>query len=226
MLKRLLGLFILVGVIAGICFMVRANAASPLVQEKKDPMLMIPGQKTDDDVDTLVLAGGCFWGMQGVFEHVKGVEKVVAGYAGGPANKAHYDMVSTGLTGHAESVKITYYPSKVKLDQLLDVFFKVAHNPTELNYQGPDQGTQYRSALFFKTDKELKAFKDKIKELKDKQVFKQPIVTTLEQLRAFYPAEKYHQDYMKNHPYQPYIMMYDAPKLEKLQKTFPDLYVK
>lgn len=176
--------------------------------------------------ETIVLAGGCFWGVQAVFQHVKGVEKAVSGYAGGEASTAHYNMVSTGETGHAESVEVTYDPSKITLGKILKVYFSVAHDPTMLNYQGPDQGTQYRSAIFYATPEQQKLAEAYIAQLKETEIFPMPIVTTLEPLQTFYPAEEYHQDYLKQHPYNPYIMLNDQPKLDNLQKEFPKLYVK
>ena len=176
--------------------------------------------------ETIVLAGGCFWGVQGVFEHTKGVEKAVSGYAGGEAKTAHYALVSTGETGHAESVQVTYDPSKVTLEQILKVYFSVAHNPTELNHQGADEGTQYRSAIFYATPQQKKMAEEYIAQLEKQKVFSAPIVTKLEPLKAFYPAEEYHQDYLKQHPDNPYIIINDHPKIDHLAKEFPELYVK
>lgn len=174
--------------------------------------------------DSIVLAGGCFWGMESVFDHTKGVIKAVAGYAGGQSDSANYDMVSGGNTGHAESVKITYDPRMVSLPQLLDIYFTVAHNPTELNYQGPDHGKQYRSTVFYATPEQRKAVQAKITELTARHVFAKPIVTTLESLKGFYPAEDYHQHYAEKHPLNPYILINDAPKLSKLKSTHHTLY--
>jgi len=176
--------------------------------------------------DTIVLAGGCFWGVQAVFEHTKGVSKAVAGYAGGEAATAHYDDVSSGTTGHAESVEVTYDPAKITLPELLDIYFQVAHNPTELNYQGPDHGTQYRSAIFTTTPEQSEIARQKIAELEKTKRFSGPIVTTVAPLRAFYPAEDYHQDFARLHPNHPYIAFYDLPKLQALQERFPTYYVK
>jgi peptide-methionine (S)-S-oxide reductase len=173
---------------------------------------------------TAVFAGGCFWGVQAVFQHVKGVTKAVSGYAGGAANTAKYDLVSGGETGHAESVQVTYDPSQVTFGQLLKVYFSVAHNPTELNRQGPDHGTQYRSAIFYASPEQKKIAEAYIGQLGSAQAFSSPIVTTLEPFKAFYPAESYHQDYARLHPENPYIQVNDLPKVANLQKEFPDLY--
>jgi len=175
---------------------------------------------------TAVLAGGCFWGMQEVFEHVKGVSKVVSGYSGGSDKTAKYRTVSTGETGHAESVKITYDPSKISYGQLLQIFFSVAHDPTELNRQGPDEGTQYRSVIFYDNPDQHRIAQAYIAQLDQAKVFRKPIVTEVVPIKGFYAAESYHQDYAKRHPDDPYISFNDAPKVENLQAQFPDLYVK
>ena len=174
--------------------------------------------------ESIVLAGGCFWGMESVFDHTKGVIKAVAGYAGGQSDSAIYNVVSGGDTSHAESVKVTFDPQKVSLPQLLDIYFTVAHNPTELNYQGPDHGKQYRSTVFYATPEQRKAVQAKITELTARHVFAEPIVTTLEPLKGFYPAEDYHQHYAEKHPLNPYILINDAPKLSKLKNTYHILY--
>ncbi len=176
--------------------------------------------------ETIIVAGGCFWGIQAVFQHVKGVTQAISGYAGGEASTAHYETVSTGTTGHAESVQITYDPSQVTVGQLLKVFFSVAHNPTELNYQGPDHGTQYRSEIFFTTPEQQKIAAAYIAQLDAAKAFNQPIVTKLEPLKAFYAAEDYHQNYATLHPTNMYIAINDAPKVAALEKTFPQLYTK
>ena len=173
---------------------------------------------------SIVLAGGCFWGMESVFDHTKGVIKAVAGYAGGQSDSENYNMVSEGDTGYAESVKVTFDPQKVSLSQLLDIYFTVAHNPTELNYQGPDHGKQYRSTVFYATPEQRKAAQAKITELTARHVFAKPIVTTLEALKGFYPAEDYHQHYAEKHPLNPYILINDAPKLSKLKSIYHTLY--
>lgn len=177
-----------------------------------------------NDRATAVFSGGCFWGVDAVFKHVKGVTKVVSGYAGGGANTANYETVSTGTTGHAESVQVTYDPSKVSYDELLKVFFFVAHDPTELNRQGPDTGTQYRSSIFYENDAQKKMAEDYIAQLEQRHSFSKPIVTRVVPLTGFYQAEAYHQNYLALHPDQPYIVFNDLPKLERLQKDFPGLY--
>ena len=181
-------------------------------------------QAASDDNATAVFSGGCFWGVDAVFKHVKGVNKVVSGYAGGAANTAQYETVSTGKTGHAESVQVTYDPSKVSYDDLLKVFFFVAHDPTELNRQGPDSGTQYRSSIFYENDAQKKMADDYIAQLDQKHAFSEPIVTKVVPLTGFYPAEDYHQNYLELHPDQPYIVFNDLPKLEQFQKDLPGLY--
>jgi peptide-methionine (S)-S-oxide reductase len=171
-----------------------------------------------------VFAGGCFWGVQAVFQHVSGVVDATSGYAGGAADTAKYDLVSTGDTGHAESVRVTFDPARVSFGQLLRVFFSVAHDPTELNRQGPDEGTQYRSALFF-TDPAQKRVADAyIGQLDRAKLFHGRIVTEVAPLKAFYPAEAYHQNYATVHPNDPYIVINDAPKVAHLRQLYPDLY--
>jgi peptide-methionine (S)-S-oxide reductase len=175
--------------------------------------------------ETVVLAGGCFWGVQAVFEHVKGVTRVTAGYAGGAPSTAHYETVSAGTTGHAESVQITYDRAQITLGQLLRVFFAVAHDPTQLNRQGADVGSQYRSVIFFATPQQQRIAEDYIAQLQAAKAFPRPIVTEVVALRAFYAAEAYHQDYLVHHPDNPYIVTNDLPKLADLQKQFPQMYV-
>ena len=170
-----------------------------------------------------VLAGGCFWGMEGVFESLKGVSEVVSGYAGGSAKTAHYEIVSTGTTGHAESVRITYDPSQISYGQLLKVYFSVAHDPTELNRQGPDSGTQYRSEIFYTNEEQKKVAEAYIQQLTQAKVYRKPIVTKLEPLQKFYPAEEHHQHFMARNPNYPYIVYNDAPKVRNLHKQFPEL---
>ncbi len=171
----------------------------------------------------VVLAGGCFWGMQAVFESLKGVQRAVAGFSGGSAMTAHYLVVSTGTTGHAESVDVTFDPSQISFDKLLDVYFLVAHDPTELNYQGPDEGTQYRSEIFYTSDAQRTEVQTYIASLERRHVFHAPIVTTLEPLRGFYAAENYHQDYLVHNPDSPYIVYNDMPKLRALKEKYPSL---
>jgi peptide-methionine (S)-S-oxide reductase len=173
---------------------------------------------------TAVFAGGCFWGVDAVFKHTKGVSNVVSGYAGGSAATAQYMTVGTGTTGHAESVQITYDPSQISYPQLLKIFFQVAHDPTQLNRQGPDVGTQYRSAIFYTDDAQKEVAQRYIDQLNRAKVFGKPIVTQVTVLEKFYPAEAYHQNYLALHPTQPYIVYNDMPKLEQLKKDFPQLY--
>jgi peptide-methionine (S)-S-oxide reductase len=173
---------------------------------------------------TVVVAGGCFWGIQAVFQHVKGVKKAISGYAGGNSNTAEYEVVSMGNTGHAESVEVTYDPSKVSFGELLQVFFSVALDPTQLNRQGPDEGTQYRSVIFYTNDEQKKVADAYIAQLDAAKIFPQKIVTQVVPLKAFYRAEAYHQNYFDNNPTSPYIMFNDAPKVANLKKEFPELY--
>jgi peptide-methionine (S)-S-oxide reductase len=173
---------------------------------------------------TAVIAGGCFWGIQAVFQHVKGVVNATSGYSGGEARTAQYEVVSTGETGHAESVKITYDPAQVTYGELLRVFFSVAHDPTQLNRQGPDDGTQYRSVIFYGNDEQKKIAEAYIAQLDKAKVFPKPIVTQVVPVKAFYPAEAYHQNYAALHPDQLYIVYNDAPKVAHLRQQFPELY--
>jgi peptide-methionine (S)-S-oxide reductase len=172
-----------------------------------------------------IFAGGCFWGIEAVFQHVKGVSEAVSGYAGGAKLTAQYEIVSSGATDHAEAVEVTYDPSVVSYEDLLRVFFKVAHDPTQLNRQGPDHGRQYRSAIFYSTAAQKAAAEAYIGKLGREKAFPQPIVTEVAPLKAFYPAEDYHQEYAARHPRDPYIVINDAPKVAKLQQSIPELYV-
>lgn len=173
---------------------------------------------------TAVFAGGCFWGVDAVFKHVKGVTEVVSGYAGGNAATAHYEQVGNGDTGHAESVQIRFDPAQVSYQQLLQIFFSVAHDPTQLNHQGPDSGTQYRSAIFYTDTEQQKTAQNYIRQLTAQHTYPAPIVTQLVPLKQFYAAEDYHQNYLALHPDQPYIVFNDKPKVEQLRKQFPNLY--
>jgi peptide-methionine (S)-S-oxide reductase len=175
-------------------------------------------------LQTAVLAGGCFWGMQGMFEHVQGVTKVVAGYSGGAKATAHYDVVSTEMTGHAESVEITFDPKRISYGQLLQLYFAVAHDPTQLNRQGPDSGSSYRSEIFFNSPAQERIAKAYVAQLDQAKVFKAPIVTKIEPLKGFYPAEAYHQDFLVNNPNYPYIVYNDLPKIAALKRVFPERY--
>jgi peptide-methionine (S)-S-oxide reductase len=183
------------------------------------PLASAKGQQT------AVLAGGCFWGIQAVFERLKGVVRATSGYSGGSADTAQYQKVSTGRTGHAEAVQVTYDPSQISYGQLLRVFFSVAHDPTQLNQQGPDVGTQYRSAIFYASDEQKRIAEAYVDQLNRAKVYPKAIATQIVALSAFYPAEDYHQGYADTHPENLYIVINDLPKVEHLQKQFPDLYV-
>jgi peptide-methionine (S)-S-oxide reductase len=174
--------------------------------------------------ETVVLAGGCFWGVQAVFEHVKGVKSAVSGYSGGFVDSPSYETVSLGVTGHAESVQIKYDPSQITLGQLLMIYFSAAHDPTQWNRQGPDTGSQYRSAIFYVTDDQKRIAQAYIAQLDAAKLYSRPIVTKLSPFKSFFPAENYHQDYLKLHPHDPYIVYNDLPKLTALKKDFPTLY--
>ena len=207
----------------GLATTIACHASSAAVK-LPDPAADTPLSKSKG-VQTVVLSGGCFWGIQAVFEHVKGVSSVTAGYSGGQASTAQYETVSTGRTGHAESVRIVYDPSQVSYGQLLKVFFSVAHDPTELNRQGPDEGTQYRSAIFYANEDQRRIAQAYVDQLNRAKAFPRTIVTEIVALQAFYPAEAYHQDYAEHHPNEPYIAINDLPKLEHLKQTLPELYV-
>jgi peptide-methionine (S)-S-oxide reductase len=189
-----------------------------------EPAVVIPPPTLDQPAaataQTVVLAGGCFWGVQGVFEHTKGVTQAVAGYSGGKKETAHYQMVGTEQTGHAESVAVTFDPRQISYGKILQIYFSVAHNPTELNYQGPDRGPSYRSAIFYANDEQKRVAEAYIAQLNNAHVFAEPIVTTLEPLNGFYPAEDYHQDYLVLHPSAPYIVYNDLPKVVNLRRLF------
>lgn len=189
-----------------------------------DPVVDAPLSASQSE-QTAVLAGGCFWGIEAVFEHVKGVIDVKSGYCGGSANTAHYEMVSDGRTGHAESVLIKYDSSQISFGQLLKVFFSVAHNPTELNRQGPDTGTQYRSAVFYSNEEQKQIARAYVDQLNSAKVFASRIVTEVTANKAFYEAEAYHQNYAALHPNDPYIRINDLPKVASLRKEFPNLYI-
>ncbi len=187
----------------------------------------LPGPAVDENrakkSETVVVAGGCFWGVQAVFSAVKGVSSAVSGYAGGSKANAHYEIVSTGTTGHAESVEVTFDPSQVSFGQLLKIYFSVAHDPTELNRQGPDEGTQYRSEIFYTSDEQKHIAEAYIQQLTAAKVFHGPIVTKVAPLQGFYKAEDYHQDYVAHNPHQPYVAYNDLPKLTNLKAEFPDM---
>ena len=211
LVQRIAPMAVLLGAASKTPRTVEAATAAPLDRSTKG-----------DEV--AVFSGGCFWGIQAVFQHVKGVTNAVSGYAGGDAATAHYDRVSEGNTGHAESVRVTFDPSQVSYEQLLQVFFTVAHDPTQLNFQGPDHGSQYRSAIWYTTDEQRAAAERYIAQLTTAKVWSHPIVTQVSRLGAFYPAESYHQDYATLHPYQPYILFNDAPKVAALKRQLPALY--
>ncbi len=187
-----------------------------------EPAVDVPAS-VDHGRQTAVLAGGCFWGMEGVFERVIGVNNVVSGFAGGERSTAHYEEVSTGRTGHAESVKITFDPAKITYGQLLRIYFSVAHDPTELNRQGPDSGTQYRSAIFYDSDDQKRVAEAYIQQLNDAHVFSRPIVTQVVPLKGFYAAEDYHQHFLDHNMTYPYIVYNDLPKIAALKKDYPEL---
>lgn len=197
---------------------------------KANPAAAVPAPAVDvpraslSGRETAVVSGGCFWGIQAVFQHVKGVISATSGYSGGSAKTAEYETVSTGETGHAESVQIVFDPSQITYGELLRLFFSVAHDPTQLNRQGPDEGSQYRSAIFYTSDQQKKIAEAYIAQLDQAKVFSRRIVTQVVPLQAFYPAEAYHQNYAALHPNQPYILFNDAPKVAHLQQEFPDLY--
>jgi peptide-methionine (S)-S-oxide reductase len=191
--------------------------------------VIIPAPTVDardgDGIQTVVLAGGCFWGVQGVFQHTAGVVNAVSGYSGGSKSTADYNMVSSGSTGHAEAVEIKYDPKKISYGKILQIFFSVVHDPTQLNRQGPDVGTQYRSAIFTANDEQKKVAEAYIAQLNAAKVYRKPIATKVDKLDAFYAAEDYHQDYLTLHPNQPYIVFNDLPKVENLKKIFANNYV-
>lgn len=214
----------LCAMLAAACSLLGAAAASAA-----ESAFVIPPPALDQPAGAAapqkaVLAGGCFWGVQAVFQHVKGVAGAVSGYAGGQAGTANYDAVSGGRSGHAEAVEITYDPSQVSYGQLLQIYFSVAHDPTQLDRQGPDTGPQYRSAVFPADDGQRKVAEAYIAQLNKSGAYPKALATTVEPQRAFYPAEDYHQDYLVRHPYSMYIMVNDVPKVENLAKTFPDRY--
>ena len=206
---------------------ITAFAVAPLRAAEDAVVIPAPAMEAQasDGIQTAVLAGGCFWGVQGVFQHTVGVVNAVSGYAGGSKATADYQMVSTGSTGHAESVQIKYDPRKISYGKLLQIFFSVAHDPTQLNRQGPDSGTQYRSAIFTTSDEQKKVAEAYITQLNAAKVYKKPIVTKVTPLDGFYAAEGYHQDYLTLHPSQPYIAYNDLPKIDNLKKIFAENYV-
>lgn len=202
-------------------------AASPLFASEEAVVIPAPALDAESSTgtQTAVLAGGCFWGVQGVFQHTAGVLNAVSGYSGGDKSTASYNLISSGTTGHAEAVEIKYDPKQISYGKLLQIFFSVAHNPTQLNRQGPDTGTQYRSEIFTTTPEQKKIADAYVAQLNAAKVFPKPIVTKINPLKAFYPAEAYHQDYLTLHPNQPYIAINDIPKVEALKKLFAQNYI-
>jgi peptide-methionine (S)-S-oxide reductase len=221
---RGIALVVIAGIVGWTAF--RALGSRP----PETPKIPFPSPATDAPLATAksqqaaVLAGGCFWGLQAVFEHLKGVSSVTSSYAGGYVKSPSYESVSMGATGHAESISIVYDPSQLTYGQLLMVFFSVAHDPTQWNRQGPDTGSQYRSAIFYTNEEQRRIAQAYIAQLDAAKVYSRPIVTKVEPFQAFYPAESYHQDFLKHNPGNPYIVYNDLPKLENLKKDFPNLY--
>jgi peptide-methionine (S)-S-oxide reductase len=211
-------LVVVLAVFAWRTFITPVKSAEIQPPALNDPLASASGTKT------AVLAGGCFWGVQGVFQHVNGVTSALSGYTGGERDTAEYESVSTGKTGHAEAVKITYDPSVITYGQLLQIYFSVVADPTELNRQGPDHGTQYRSAIFFSDDQQKKIAEAYIAQLTKSGAFNKPIVTTMEPFKAFYPAEAYHQNFLALNPTYPYIAVNDMPKVNDLKRMFPSQY--
>ena len=214
-----LALILLASLLGATACTAKANPAAAVPA----PVLDAPRASASSQ-QTAVVSGGCFWGVQAVFQHVKGVIRATSGYSGGSKKTAEYEIVSTGETGHAESVEIVYDPSQITYGELLRVFFSVAHDPTQLNRQGPDEGTQYRSSIFYSNDEQKRIAEAYIMQLDNTKVFPRPIVTKVVALQGFYPAEAYHQNYATLHPNQPYIVYNDAPKVEHLRQEFPGLY--
>ncbi len=211
---------ILIGV-AGVLWSAQGPAAATAIS-LPDPV--VDQQIASDEPQVAVLAGGCFWGVQAVFQHTKGVQLALSGYSGGMKTNPSYEEVTTGRTGHAESVQIKYNPREISYGQILKIFFSVVHDPTQLNRQGPDVGTHYRSAIFYANDEQKKIAEAYIAQLGQAGIFKSPIVTKVGPLVAFYPAEAYHQDYAIKHPTQPYIAIHDLPKVDNLKRLFPNMY--
>jgi len=214
--------------VPGALALVVASSFAALSHRSSTPAVTVPPpavvSRPSAGLQTIVLAGGCFWGIEAVYEHVKGVKDAVSGYAGGSKAQADYETVSTGATGHAEVVRITFDPAQVSLETLLQVFFSVAHDPTQLNRQGPDVGPQYRSAIFFADEEQAKSARAYIEQLTKAKVYPRTIVTQVVKLDAFYPAEDYHQDFAEKNPTYPYIVYHDKPKVENLKARFPQLY--
>jgi len=219
--NRLWSAIVAVLVVAGVGWLAATARAEPPVVI---PAPTVDSPKTPGRMQTAVLAGGCFWGMQGVFEHVRGVHEVLAGYSGGARSTAEYQEVGTGRTGHAESVQVIFDPAQLTYGEVLRIYFSVAHDPTELNRQGPDVGTQYRSVIFYADDAQRHIAESYIAQLDQGKVFAQPIVTRVQALQGFYAAEGYHQDFYLKNPQDPYIVFNDLPKIKSLKRLFPDYY--
>jgi len=215
--------------LAGLALLSAVAATWQLPAVSAEAAVKIPAPAIDEKPgtshsETAVFAGGCFWGVQGVFQHVRGVTRVMSGYAGGSASTAQYEMVGTGMTGHAESVEIRYDPNQISYGKLLQIFFSVAHNPTQLNYQGPDHGSQYRSAIFPVSPVQRSVAEAYIAQLGAAKAYRAPIVTRIEDYKGFFPAENYHQDFLVKNPNYPYIVINDLPKIGNLKAMFPDVY--
>jgi peptide-methionine (S)-S-oxide reductase len=220
--NRLGPILAVLAVLAGAAYWASSSSSAETAHMVPPPVMdeTTPAASTE----VAILAGGCFWGVQGVFQHVDGVISAISGYAGGARDTAHYEMTSSGTTGHAESVRITFDPHRISYGRILQIYFSVAHDPTELNRQGPDTGTQYRSAIFPQTPEQVRIATAYIAQLNQAKVFASPIVTTIEPDKAFYPAEEHHQDYLTLHPTQPYIAINDLPKVRALEELFPNFY--
>jgi peptide-methionine (S)-S-oxide reductase len=206
-----------------------ALIGAPLPATAAEPAVVIPAPALDDPraagpLQTAVLAGGCFWGVQGVYEHVRGVKQVLSGYSGGSKATAEYEVVSRGRTGHAESVQIRFDPKEISYGEILRIYFSVVHDPTQLDQQGPDSGPQYRSNIFYASSAQRKIAQAYIVQLDQAKVFERPIVTRVDPLKAFYPAEQYHQDFLQHNPNHPYIVINDLPKIDNLRKIFPTYF--
>src|SRR6202040_2771781 len=230
-MSRTVMIFLVLCAAALVLFLTSRRQAATAVAAAAATAAAIPDPAVDEKLasrpgqETLIVAGGCFWGVQAVFKHVKGVTRSTAGYSGGTVKNPGYEDVSTGTTGHAESVEVVYDPSVITLGQLLRVFFSVVHDPTQLNRQGPDTGTQYRSAIFYGNGEQQRIVQAYVDQLNQAKIFSQPIVTQIVPLNGFYSAESYHQDYAEHHPENPYIMICDLPKLKNLEQQFPNLYI-
>lgn len=225
LLPRFFALLALMMFVAAACSVAKSSSQPSKVAADLLTPVTEADASTSQKMQTAVFAGGCFWGIEAVFEHLQGVRDVRSGYSGGGSASANYDLVSNGDTGHAEAVKVTFDPTKISYQKLLEVFFTVAHDPTQLNRQGPDVGSQYRSVVFYANEEQKAASQAEITELTKTNRYSRPIVTQVVPLKKFYDAESYHQDYMKNNPDQPYIVQHDKPKIEDLKIKFPDLYV-